>query len=113
MYAAGASTKSAAETGEKATVQPAALGVRPRMRMRLQRQRIRVWVKCQAGSSHCVPFSVLVFIRMLRIRKRLHQRPTHRMHLGKGNAGIGRPVHTLNLTATASGIPIGALQLPS
>lgn len=81
------------------------------MRVRLQRQRIRVWVKCQAGSSHSVPFSV--FIRMLRICKRLHQRPTHRMHLGKGNAGIGRPVHTINLTATASGIPIGALQLPS
>ena len=81
------------------------------MRVRLQRQRIRVWVKGQAGSSHCVPFGVV--IPMLRIRKRLQQRPIDRAHPGKGNAGIGRPVHTVNLTATASGAPIGALQLPS
>ena len=51
--------------------------------------------------------------RMLRIRKRLQQRPINHTHLGKGNAGTGRPVHTINLTATASCVPIGALQLPS
>ena len=93
-------------------MQHVAAGRKLRMRVRVQRQRIKIWVsKGRAGSRHSVPFRVVT--RMLRIRKRLQQRPIVCMHLGKGSVGIGRPVHTINLTALASGVPIGALQLPS